>query len=92
MSLLYTKRGRPLRLSGDNVYSRSGVHVGRVRGGKVYDPRGRYAGTVVGDRVIYRQVDSASIGSPCVRSASAGIAAAPRVPSALWGDEPDFPD
>jgi hypothetical protein len=54
MADLYTKNGRPLRRRGDNLFSRSGKHVGRIRGDKVFDSSGRYAGTVVGDRVIYR--------------------------------------
>ena len=90
---LYTKNGRPLRVSGSDVFSRSGAHVGRIRGEKVYDLSGRYAGTIVGDRVVYRSVDSASVGSPTVRRASgAGSARANRAASAVWGDEPNFPD
>ena len=44
---LYTKNGRPLLVSGDKVYSRSGTIVGRIKGEKVYGTDGRYVGTVV---------------------------------------------
>lgn len=43
---LYTKDGRPLQVSGDKVYSRSGTVVGRIKGSKVYGSDGRYVGTI----------------------------------------------
>lgn len=89
---LYTKNGRPLQVSGNTVYSRSGKHIGHISNGKVYDPWGRYAGTINGDRVVYRSIDSATISSPTVASPSAGSAAASAAGSAIWGDEPNFPD
>ena len=92
MSRLYTKNGRPLQVSGANMYSRSGKYVGRISGGKVYDPSGRYAGSIVGDRVVYRSTESASISGPSVSASRAGSAAANAAGSAIWGDEPNFPD
>jgi hypothetical protein len=92
MSTLYTKSGRPLQVSGSNVYSRSGKHIGRISGSKVYDPSGRYAGTIVGDRVVYRTTDSATVGSPTVSAPRVGTATANAAGSAIWGDEPNFPD
>lgn len=92
MSRLFTKNGRPLQVSGSNVYSRSGTYLGRISGGKVYDPSGRYAGTIVGDRVVYRSTDSASISGPSVSAPRMGSAAARAAGSAIWGDEPEFPD
>lgn len=92
MSDLYTKEGRPLQRSGEKLYSRSGRYVGLIRNGRVYDPNGNYAGTIVGDRVIYRSTDSATIAGPSVSADRAGIARANRVGSATWGDEPAFPD
>ncbi len=92
MSSLYTKNGRPLQVSGNSVYSRSGKYVGRISSGKVYDPSGRYAGTIVGDRVVYRSTESASISGPSVSAPRVGSAAANAVGSAIWGDEPNFPD
>lgn len=88
MSQLYTKNGRPLRVSGDDIFDRSGRHVGRRRGNKVYGPDGRYAGTIVGDRVVHRSTDSAAISSPFAPRAGTGSASANRAGSALWGDEP----
>jgi hypothetical protein len=89
---LYTKDGRPLQVSGDTVYSRSGSVVGRMQGGKVYGTDGRYLGTVTGDRLVYRSIDGASIGSPFSAANRVGSAAANSVGSAIWGDEPDIPD
>ena len=92
MSSLYTKNGRPLQVSGSNVYSRSGTYVGHISGNKVYGPNGRYAGTIVGDRVVYRSIHSATVGSPTTQASRAGSARANAAGSAIWGDEPDFPD
>jgi hypothetical protein len=85
--MLYTKQGRALRVDGDDLVSHAG-HVARLRGGFAFGPDGRYVGTVVGDRLIYRTTDSAHIASPYVRRATAGHAYADRVATAAWGDEP----
>lgn len=92
VSRLYTKRGRPLQVSGSDLYSRSGKYIGQIRGNKVFGTDGRYAGTIVGDRVVYRSVDRAQVGSPSIRAPRAGSAAASVAGSAIWGDEPDFPN
>ncbi len=92
MANLYTKNGRPLQVSGSDVYAASGVPVGRISGDQVFDTGGRYAGTIVGDRVVYRGTESARVSSSSASSARAGSAAAPRAASAIWGDEPNFPD
>jgi hypothetical protein len=89
---LYTKDGRPLQVSGETVYSRSGQPVGRIKGSKVFGTDGRYVGTIVGERLVYRSTDSASIGSPFAAAHRAGSARANRAGSAIWGDEPDIPD
>ncbi len=87
---LYTKNGRPLQTSGDIIYSRSGVPVGKMRREKVFGRDGRYVGTIVGDRLVYRSTDSASIGSPFAAANRAGSAAANAAGSAVWGDEPNI--
>ena len=92
MASLYTKNGKPLQRRGDNLFSRSGKHVGRIRGQKVFDPKGKYAGTIDGNRVVYRSTDSAEISSPFAPTASAGTAFANYAASAVWGGEPSFPD
>ena len=89
---MYTKEGRPLKVSGADLFSRSGTHVARIRGDKAYGPDGRYVGTIVGDRLIYRSTNSASIGSPFAPRASVGHASANRVATAAWGDEPPIAD
>jgi len=89
---LYTKNGRPLQVSGNTVYSRSGQVVGRIKGEKVYGADGRYVGTIVGDRLVYRSTHSAGISSPFSAANRAGTARANRAGSAIWGDEPDILD
>ena len=89
---LYTKNGRPLQVSGDKVYSKSGVVVGKIKGQKVYGINGHYVGTIVGDRLVYRSTDSATIGSPFASANRAGTARANRAGSAMWGEEPNIPD
>ena len=89
---LYTKNGTPLQVSGDKVYSRSGVIVGKIKGEKVFGPDGRYVGTIVNDRLIYRSTHSGSISSPFSSANRAGSARANKVGSAAWGDEPNIPD
>lgn len=89
---LYTKNGRPLQVSGNTVYSRSGTVIGRISGERVYGPDGRYVGTIVDDRLVYRSMDGANISSPFSVANRAGTAAANRAGSAIWGDEPDIPD
>ncbi len=89
---IYTKNGRPLQVSGETVYSRSGTVIGRIRGKKVYGTDGRYVGTITGDRLVYRSNDSASVSSPFSAANRAGSARANRVGSAVWGDEPEIPD
>jgi hypothetical protein len=66
--------------------------VGRIRGSKAFGTDGRYVGTIVGDRLVYRSTDSASIGSPFTAAHRAGSARANRAGSAILGDEPDIPD
>jgi hypothetical protein len=89
---LYSKNGRPLQVSGDYVYSHSGKAVGCIRGEKVFGIGGRYVGTIVGDRLVYRSSESAVISSSFSVANRAGSARASRAGSAIWGDEPDIPD
>lgn len=89
---LHTKDGRPLSVSGDKVYSRSGDVVGRIKGRKVYGPDGRYVGTISGSRLVYRSIDSATMSSPFAAARRAGSAMASHSGSATWGDEPNIPD
>lgn len=84
---LYTKQGKALRVDGDDLIGRAG-HVAKLHGGFAFAPDGRYVGTVVGDRLIYRSTDSAHLRAPFVRRATAGHAYADRVPTAAWGEEP----
>jgi hypothetical protein len=92
MSTLYTKNGRPLQASGSNVYSRSGAYLGRISGAKIFDPRGRYAATIVVNCAVYRTMDRGTVSGPSASSGHTGSTAAHTVRSAIWGDEPNFPD
>lgn len=89
---LYTKDGKPLQVSGDKVYSRSGVVVGRIKGDRVFGSDGRYVGSIVGDRLVYRSTHSAAVSSPFAAANRAGTARANHAGSAIWGDEPDIPE
>jgi hypothetical protein len=92
MSVIYTKDGRPLHQSGDNLFSNSGKHVARLRGKKAFNPQGQYVGTLVNNRLIYRSTDSATVGSPFATSAHAGHASAHSAGTAAWGEEPPIPE
>jgi hypothetical protein len=93
MANLYTKDGRPVQVSGDRVYSRSGKYVGRLTSDRLHGPNGRYVASLVGDRLVYRSTHSARVGSSHAPYADrAGSGAANHAGSGLWGDEPDIPD
>ena len=87
---LHTKNGRPLQVSDNTVYSRSGRVVGRIKGEKVYGTDGHYVGTITGGRLVYRSTDSAGRGSSFWAVNRAGSAQANRAGSAMWGDEPNL--
>lgn len=89
---LYTKRGKPLQVYGDKVFSKSGRVVGRIKGSKVCGPDGRYVGTIVNDRLVYRSIDSATISSPFSAANRMGTSRANRIGAAIHGDEPNIPD
>lgn len=92
MNAVYTKNGRPLRRQDDDLFSRSGKHVARLKGDRAFGPDGRYVGTFVNDRLVYRSTHSARVSSPYAPRASAGHSLMNRVGSAMWGDEPPIPD
>lgn len=89
---LYTKNGKPLQVSGDKVYSKSGKIVGKIKNEKVFGPDGRYVGTIVGNRLVYRSTHSCYISSSFSTSSSFGTFKANRAGSGIWGEEPVIPD
>jgi hypothetical protein len=89
---IYTKNGRPLHRSGDNLFSSSGAHVAKLNGSKAYDSDGKYVGTLVNQRLIYRSMDSTSRGSPFAKTSQAGFANAKGVSVSAMGEEPPIPD
>jgi hypothetical protein len=90
MAALYTKNGVPLTVRGSAVFNPSDENFGHIRGDRVYGLDGRYRGSIVNDRLVYRSTHSASIGSARAPSAVAVSARAPRAASAVWGGEPDI--
>jgi hypothetical protein len=56
--IIYTPDGRPLMLSDDDLFTSTGVHVGRVYGKVVCGPSGRYVGTLEEDRLVFQDGDS----------------------------------
>lgn len=92
MDDLYTRSGRLLQRNGDHLYSRSGTYLGRLRNGKVFDPDGRYCGTVSGDRVVYRTIDSAARAEASTAARCPATTKANRAGTSLWGVEPPFAD
>ena len=90
MSALYTKNGVPLNVSGSSVFNPQGQNFGYIRGDRVYGLDGRYRGTVVNDRLVYRSTHSATISSSRAAHAGMSSARAARAGSAMWGDEPDI--
>lgn len=89
---LYTKNGKPLQVSGDKVYSKSGKIIGKISNDKVFGTDGRYVGTIVGERLVYRSTHSSIVSSTFSAGNRAGSAKANRASSALWGDEPNILD
>lgn len=58
MKLLHRMQGRPLLLHGRGVFAlTSGCQIGTVVRGRVYDPAGRYLGTIDVDCLVYRTED-----------------------------------
>lgn len=92
MPSLYSKNGKPLQVSGDKVYSRSGTVIGKINGDKVFGLNGQYIGTIVNDRLVYRSTHSSYVSSPFTSANRAGSARANVAGSAVWGDEPNIPD
>lgn len=92
MTNLYTKNGRPLQRDGERLFAASGTYLGMVQDSYVFDTSGKYAGTIDGDRVVYRSVDSARIAAPSIAAPLVGLAVINAVPAAILGDEPPFPN
>ncbi len=89
---LYTKNGRRLRVSGDMVYSCSGMVVGRIKGKKVFGTDGRYVGTIASGRLVRRSIDSTTGSSRFSAANRSGPGAPNTAGSPTSGYEPDIPD
>lgn len=92
MEKLWTKNGRPLSCRGNDVFTRSGTLVGRIHGDRVFRTGdGRYVGTLVGDRLVFRSYDVDGPDRAYARRAS-DIDPDTVPPIRTWGDEPVLPD
>ena len=92
MPQLYTKNGRPLQRDGNQLFARSGSYLGTIQVRYVFHTSGQYAGTIDGDRVVYRTIDSARVSSPTIAGPRVGLAVVNAVPAAILGEEPSFPN
>lgn len=90
--MLYTKNGRPLRVTGDLVHSRSGALVGRVNGDKVFAPDGRYVGTISEGRLVFRHSESAGSRGRFTAANTAKFSSGDVAHASMNGDEPNIPD
>jgi hypothetical protein len=90
--MLHTRDGRPLARSGDDLFARSGRHVARFRGRLAFGPDGRYVGTLVGDRLVYRGGDGVALGVPFPAAPRAGFSAVNAIGALILGEEPPIPD
>lgn len=89
---LYTKNGRPLQVSDNIVYSKSGKVVGRIQGEKVFGTNERNVRTIANDRLVYCSTQSAAISSSFTSANRAGTVRANRVGSTIWEEEPNSPN
>jgi hypothetical protein len=90
---MHTKNGRALQKAGNTLYTGSGYVVGRLRDSRLFDQDGRYVGTVVGDRLVYRAAERSKVGPAFTASRCPAKALDNRARLAmLRGDEPTLPD
>ena len=90
---MHTKNGRPLQVSGKTLYTGSGRVVGRVHETRLFDQDGRYVGTVVGDRLVFRSAERNKVGPGFTASKCPARALNERARmSMLRGEEPTLPD
>ena len=90
---MHTKNGKALQVNGSTLYTGSGYVVGRIRDARLFDQDGRYVGTVVGDRLVYRAAERNKVGPgfTAARCPMRALKDRARV-SMLRGDEPTLPD
>ncbi len=89
---LYTRSGRLLQRREDHLYSRSGRYLGLFVDSKVFDCEGHYCGTLVGDRVVYRTIDSAATTATSTADSCPTSSHPNHRGTSLWGVEPPFAD
>lgn len=55
MQIVYSINGRPFQVSGDRIWDRAGLYVGKIVSDLVFGPEGAYRGELRGDRLGYRR-------------------------------------
>lgn len=85
---LHTKEGKPLVVSDNIIYTKSGKAVGKINGNTVTGPNGNYVGTIVHDRLVYRSSDSSVKGSEFSADPKTESRVSKRRDSYIRGDEP----
>jgi hypothetical protein len=89
---MHTKDGRALQVNGTTLYTGAGHVVGRIRDHRLFDQDGRYVGTVVGDRLVYRAAERNKVGPGFTASRCPPRALHDRARvSMLRGEEPTLP-
>jgi len=90
---MHTKNGKALQVNGSTLYTGSGYVVGRIRDARLFDQDGRYVGTVVGDRLVYRSAERNKVapGFTAAKCPARALKDRARV-SMLRGDEPTLPE
>jgi len=86
--VLYTKKGAPIREIDGNLFDKAGNQVGRFDGETVYGPDGRYAATLMADRLVYVPAYRGWLSYSFAPMRMAGTALGRMVPSAIAGEEP----
>jgi len=90
---MHTKNGKALQVSGSTLYTAAGQVIGRIRDARLFDQDGRYVGTVVGDRLVFRPGERNKVGPGFTASKCPARALNDRARQAmLRGDEPTLPE
>ena len=88
MEYLYTKEGWPLRRDGRRLFSSSGAEVARLRDDRAYGADGRYVGTIVNERLVYRPMHAGRTASSFLPSHRMGFSRMRRMGRLMSGSEP----
>lgn len=91
MDYLYTKSGYPLKVLNGDIFNSRGRQVAKLRGDRAFGPDGKYVGSVISGRLVYRSTHASRIGTPYAPKMQSPFSRARRVGSAILGEEPPIP-